>query len=272
MRVELLGHLGVGLEERLGRDQERRSPSCSRSCGAPASSAVSPPCGALAEPRGLGPEQALAVDRVDQRVDVELAGRGDEADLELAGAAALADDEVAQEAPLVAPVPGAQALARGSSASTCSRAALPRSEASMQSSSGRISVEAAGRVEAAHQLAVLAGAERVLELVAVAPLLDRRDDRLELVALEAADAGQRVLDLLLLDLELALVGQHLPRRARVVGDLGDAVGRGLEDLDRARLGVGALGLADHGADAVAGHGAGDEDDVAVSRRATPLPP
>ena len=124
-------------------------------------------------------------------------------------------------------------------------------------------VPAAGRVEAAHQLAVLAGAERVLELVAVAPLLDRRDDRLELVALEPADARQRVVDLLLLDLELARVGQHLPRRARVVGDRRDAVGRRLEDVDRARLRVRLLRLADLRAHAVARHGAGDEDDVAV---------
>ena len=124
-------------------------------------------------------------------------------------------------------------------------------------------VEAAGSVEAAHQLAVLAFAEGVLELVAVAPLLERRDHRRELVALEPADAGQRVVDLLLLDRELALVGEHLPGRAGVVGERLDALGGRLEDLDGAGLGVGALGLADDGADAVAGHGAGDEDDVAV---------
>ncbi len=75
-----------------------------------------------------------------------------------------------------------------------------------------------------------------------------------------------------LDLELALVGEHLPRRARVVGDRRDAVGGGLEDLDRAGLGVGALGLADDGAHAVARQAAGDEHDVAVDARATPLPP
>ena len=71
----------------------------------------------------------------------------------------------------------------------------------------------AGRVEAADELPVGAGAERVLELVAVAPLLDGRDDRLELEAVEPAEPPQRLVDLLLLDLELALVGQDLPRRA-----------------------------------------------------------
>ena len=39
-------------------------------------------------------------------------------------------------------------------------------------------VPAPRRVEAEHQLAVLAGPEGVLELVAVAPLLQRRHDRL----------------------------------------------------------------------------------------------
>ena len=121
--------------------------------------------------------------------------------------------------------------------------------------------------------------KEVLELVAVAPRLGRGDHRLELEALEPADAGQRLGDLLLLDLELALVGQHLPRRPGVVGDGRDAVRRGLEYVDRARLGVGALGLGDHRAHAVAGQAAGDEDDVAAAvltslapSRATPLPP
>ena len=49
----------------------------------------------------------------------------------------------------------------------------------------------------------------------------------------------------------------------MVGDRLDAVGRGFEDLDGARLGVGALGLADDGAHAVARDRAGDEDHVAV---------
>ena len=94
-----------------------------------------------------------------------------------------------------------------------------------------------GRVEAADEAPLVVGAERVLELVAVAPLLDRGDDRLELEAVELADPPQRVVDLLLLDLQLALVGQHLPRRARMVGDRRDPLRARLEDLDGARLGV-----------------------------------
>ena len=52
----------------------------------------------------------------------------------------------------------------------------------------------------------------------------------------------------------------------MVGARRDPVRRRLDDLDRARLGVRALGLADDRADAVAGHGAGDEHDVAVVAR------
>ena len=63
--------------------------------------------------------------------------------------------------------------------------------------------------------------------------------------------------------ELALVGQHLPRRARVVGERRDALGARLEHLERARLGVGALALRDDRAHEVAGDRAGDEDDVAL---------
>ena len=56
----------------------------------------------------------------------------------------------------------------------------------------------AGRVEAEHQLAgtVVVVSKRVFELVAVAPLLNRRHDRLHREAVELADPPQRVLDLL----------------------------------------------------------------------------
>ena len=149
-------------------------------------------------------------------------------------------------------------------ARTCSRSSLMRSLAELAVGHRKDVVPAAGRVEAAHQLAVLAGPERELELVAVAPLLDGGDDRLQLEVLEPADALEGVGDLLGLDRELALVRDDLPRRARMVGELGDAVRRGLDDLDRPRLRVRLLGLADDGADLVARDAAGHEHDVALA--------
>ena len=76
-------------------------------------------------------------------------------------------------------------------------------------------VEAARAVEAEHELALLVLAERVLELVAVAQALLGRHDRLDRRGLEAADPLERVAHLSLLLRELALVGEHLPGRARV---------------------------------------------------------
>ena len=118
-------------------------------------------------------------------------------------------------------------------------------------------------MEAADQRAVRAGAEGVLELVAVAPALDRGDDRLELVALEVADPPQRLVDLLLLDLELALVAELLPGSAGMGGLRRHPVGPRLEHLDGARVGVAALALAHAGADEVARERAVDEHDVAA---------
>src|SRR6185436_1853496 len=114
----------------------------------------------------------------------------DQPHLGRAGATALADDQIPEEALVVAPVPRLQALL-----------AAEREHLLAQR------VPALGRVEAEHELAILAGPERVLELVAVAPLLDRRHDRLQLEAVEPPDPAQRVLDLFGLDRELALVGQ-----------------------------------------------------------------
>ena len=91
---------------------------------------------------------------------------------------------------------------------------------------------ASRRVEAEHELAVGVLTERVLELVAVVPLLDGGDDRLDRRPLEAADALQRIDHLALLLLELALVGEDLPRSARMGRARLDPVGRRLEQLGR----------------------------------------
>jgi hypothetical protein len=78
-------------------------------------------------------------------------------------------------------------------------------------------------VEAEHELAVLGLAERVLELVAVAPRLLGRHDRANRGLLETAVALERFADLPLLLLELALVWQHTPGRAGVRRDVGGAL-------------------------------------------------
>src|SRR2546423_587987 len=102
----------------------------------------------------------------------------------------------------------------------------------VRSSSAIFSLPASSRVVPSR---VVSGAERVLELVAVAPLLEGGHDLAHRRIGEAADALERVCDLALLFLELALVRQHLPRRARMRCARLDPVGRRLEHLDRTRL-------------------------------------
>jgi hypothetical protein len=95
-------------------------------------------------------------------------------------------------------------------------------------------------VESEHELALLVHPERVLELVAVAQLLLGWHDWLDGRVLEAADAAQRVADLGLLLLELALVGKHLPRCAGVRRHRLDAHGTRLQQIHQLGLGPGAL--------------------------------
>ena len=71
--VEDLGHLGVGLEERLGRDQEAQVAEVLVQLRGAGQQLGLPALGGLAEPGGLRPQQAVGVDRVEQRVGVELA-------------------------------------------------------------------------------------------------------------------------------------------------------------------------------------------------------
>ena len=118
-------------------------------------------------------------------------------------------------------------------------------------------------MEAEHEPTVVVRSERVLDLVAVAPLLDRGLDRLDRRVLEAADAREGVPHLGLLLAQLCLVPQHLPRRARMRRARLDPVGAGLQHLERPRLAVVALGLGDERTHAVAGHRALHEQDVAV---------
>ncbi len=74
---------------------------------------------------------------------------------------------------------------------------------------------------------------------------------------------ERVVDLLGLDLELLGVRDHLPRRPGMVRHRLDAIGAGRHNLKYARLGIGALCLADLDPHRVAGDPALDEDDIAV---------
>ena len=197
--------------------------------------------------------------------------RGDEPGLELTGAPALADDQVAQHARVRRGCRRAASSAPRAHSRTALRAALLASEASRQSSTSTIVRPAARGGESRAPAAAGALAERVLELVAVAPGLERGLDRLELEAVEAAEpcaarrrpgrasrpAGAR----------RAAPARARRGRARRRGcSVGDPLGARAQQLDRRRLGVLALGLRQPGADAVARERAGDEDDVAVRAR------
>ena len=103
--------------------------------------------------------------------------------------------------------------------------------------------------------AVLGLRERVLELVAVPELLDRRDDLLERRVGEAGQPLQRVGHPLLLRRELRRVGEILEpaaaagREVRARRD--DPLGPRRQDVGDDRLGVAALHLRDAGAHRVA---------------------
>src|SRR5262249_30256199 len=132
---------------------------------------------------------------------------------------------------------------------------------------------ARGGVKAAHQPLALALAEGVLQLVAIPPLLGGGDDVLQLEPVQAPDPPQRLVDLVPLDLELALVGEHLPGHAGMRGTRRDPLRARLEQLERARVRVAALAPVHDGPHAVAGDGVGDEHDVAALAKARhALPP
>jgi hypothetical protein len=255
-RVEALGHLGIGLEEGgVGHLQLEAAELLAQTL--------------LAE----HPGRAVGAARVarDDRVQVDRWSREPRLDrhqpgLDLAGAPTLAHREVAQDAAAGAAVVGGNRLRARPFAHRVARLVPPlaRQVAVLDVDDH---VPAPARVEAERRLVSLF-AEGVLELVAVAPLLHRRHDLLQLEPLEAADPAERVGDLLLLVTQLALVGEALPRRSRaglaaVDAAVGEAIRGGLEQLDRARLGEALLALGHLGTDPVAGQRPGDEDDQAV---------
>src|SRR6202020_1089240 len=218
----------------------------------------------LAEPFGSRPQQPVEPGpRCRERIAVQPhTGARHEPDLDRAGAPPFADDEIAQRSLAGAAVirrqrllatPGDDLLARLVPAFGGEQAVGERDDL----------IPPPGRVKAADELAGVVGAERIFELVAVAPLLDRGHDRLQRESIELSDPPQRLVDLRLLELELALVWKHLPRRSGMVGEGRDPVRARHQHLDGARLGVGALALADHRADAIARDRALDEHDIAV---------
>jgi hypothetical protein len=118
--------------------------------------------------------------------------------------------------------------------------------------------------------------ERVFELVAVAPLIDGRDDRLDLEPFESPEPVERFGDLCLFVGELQLVREPLPGGAgaglaAVDAAVGDPFRPRLEQIDDRRLRPALLRLADPGADAVAGQSAADEDDEAPLGPGDPPP-
>src|SRR3954454_2732799 len=96
-------------------------------------------------------------------------------------------------------------------------------------------VPASGPVEAQDELPGVVDSERVLELVAVAPLGDGGHDRLDRRVLEAPDAREGVAHLRLLLAQLRLVAENLPGRARVRGARLDPVRYGVGCSRRSRL-------------------------------------
>src|SRR5687767_6349739 len=121
-------------------------------------------------------------------------------------------------------------------------------------------------MESERERAILGRSERVLHLVAVAPGILSRDDRLELEVLQPPDPAQGVVDEPVLQLQLALVAQWLPegpgaRLTVVVAALRYPVGARLEHLGHARVRVIALRAQCLGPDQLTGVRAVHEHDI-----------
>src|SRR5207253_1986304 len=152
----------------------------------------------LPQPLGAqhpGRTVAAAGIALDDRVEVDRRSReagfgSDQSGLDLPGPPPFAHRQVAEDAAAGAGVVGGDRLRPGPVANgvPCLVAGLARQVAVLDADD---QVPAAAGVEAERRLALTVGAEGVFELVAVAPLLGRRDDLLQLIALETADPLQR---------------------------------------------------------------------------------
>ena len=119
-------------------------------------------------------------------------------------------------------------------------------------------VPAAAHVKAQRQLTVGTRRGRVLHLVAIAEVLDRRVRLENRHVGQVRDPRQVIGDLLAFGLQRGFVGDVLQTATAAAGHVlawrDDAVGSGLEDLDQIRLGEPAPGLAHPHARAIARSG------------------
>jgi hypothetical protein len=168
---QALGLQRVGLEERIGGDAETQIAELLFDLGAPVQELFG-----LAHRDGCAPrvdvahqarETELLAERRGDRIAIrERAGVGHQVDHRLAGALALAHDEIAPETGVAARMVCRQAGARCQLAHArddgvrCLGHQMARREIEDP-------IEGAGRVQAEHDLAVAAGEERELHLVAV---------------------------------------------------------------------------------------------------------
>ena len=276
--IEHVGHLGVRLQERAGRDAQ-----------AQAADLLLEPGAAEQRPRrdAAGHLGHAVVDRVEhsddargalleQRLEIldagQLATGGDEDAEQLARAHALAHDQVPEEAGVGALVVGLEALGACPIAERLAHgvAGVARQQADLD---GDDLLPAARLVEAERD-ALGRARPGVLQLVAIGVLAHGRHDRLDRRLRQPGDALQRVEHLLLLVLELALVAQVLPAAtatgAEVRAGRLDTVGPARQALERDRLAVAALDALDPRHHAVARKRAIDEhDDAVMARDATP---
>ena len=157
------------------------------------------------------PEHALGGDRGRQRVPSWKRPGCDECTW-IWPVRTLADHEVAQEAPVSRAVEGRKPFLGAPLADRLSDLvdALRGQHVASQIID---QVPPGGVVKPELQLAVFGRAEGVLDLVAVAQLLDHRHDRFPPVGLGSGRPDQRIAHLALLLLQLNPVGQHLPRRS-----------------------------------------------------------